>query len=177
MKFKMFSILAASILLAATCVGCGTDSSSSSSTATTTKTSATSEVTTDSTTTAVDSTTESSADTTESSSEDTSTDETPVAPDNASTSADASNLTDEEKLAKVEEAAQAAFKSASEKGASTDEQIEAIAKATASCAMDLGLTDATVVAPIAGKTAGMNSLDGQACGNKVAEYMQKGSVD
>lgn len=176
MKFKMFSILAASILLAATCVGCGTDSSSSSSTATTTKTSATSEVTTDSTT-AVDSTTESSADTTESSSENTSTEDTSVAHNADSTSADASNLTDEEKLAKVEEAAQAAFKSASEKGASTDEQVEAIAKATASCAMDLGLTDATVVAPIAGKTAGMNSLDGQACGNKVAEYMQKGSVD
>ena len=179
MKFKMFSILAASILLAATCVGCGTDISSSSSTTTTTttKTSATSEVATDSTTTSVDSTTESSADTTESSSEDTSTEDTSVAHNADSTLADASNLTEEGKLAKVEEAAQAAFKSASEKGASTDEQVEAIAKATASCALDLGLTDTTVVAPIAGKTAGMNNLDGQACENKVAEYMQKGSVD
>ena len=102
MKFKIFSILTASILLAATCVGCGTDSSSSSSTAKTTKTSVTSEVATDSTTTSVDSTTESSADTTESSSEDTSTDDIPVAHNEESTSADAINLTDEEKLAEVE---------------------------------------------------------------------------
>ena len=95
----MFSILTASILLAATCVGCGTDSSSSSSTAATTKTSATSEVTTDSTTT-VDSNT--TVDITESSSENTSTDDIPVAHNEESTSADAINLTDEEKLAEVE---------------------------------------------------------------------------
>ena len=179
--FKKLSIAATAVLMAAACVACGGNDSSStvdtSKETTTVTTEATTEATTESTTEATteDATEENTTAGDEDATTDTSTTEaagtTEAAPEGAE------GALTQEQLDKIFEAASEAAKSAKDAGGSEDDIAKASAKAAASLAIEYGAKNPDEIAPLAGKAAGMNGGNGQAAGSACAEMVVKGSVE
>ena len=153
MKMKNFAVMLAALSIAATCVACGSEDSKTDS-----KTEST-----------VSSTVETTAATEGEGS-------TTDGGDTSVVSGEPVEVTPEIEQ-EIDDAAQNEAKKCIEEGVPAADLEHRVAVAAATVALKYGITDPDVVAPHAGKAAGMNGANGQNAGDQCAEMLANGKAE